>query len=389
MSDDAKPRPVRASADMAGQPTEQTLSRVVLMGMNSATKQLQPLTIDPETGSFAISAGVSAVTATAPITSSGGSAPVIALTAGTNAQMLISNGTAYSSQTISGDITTTNAGVVAIGANKITDAMLRQGVARSVIGRSADSTGNVADISLATNGKFLGSRASAIGAFYPTQRLSKSTAYPLTQDDYGALVDCDTTSAGFTVTLPAPGTVGAGWWCALRKTIATNVLTIARNASETINGASASNTLNSQYSYITLMCDGTNWAILAVNDWLTVIQTSVVNLSNGIFVNCTSLSVPPGEWDMTGIFVFNINGSTSSGVSAAAISTNSGNTTTDHVFPDNYADVAFPPATNAFISIPNYRLVLTSTTTVYHKGNMTFSAGTPQIRGRLSARRVG
>jgi len=58
--------------------------------------------------------GVSSVGATAPLASSGGATPTISLTAGSNAQVLISNGTAYSSQTVSGDATVTNAGVVTV-----------------------------------------------------------------------------------------------------------------------------------------------------------------------------------------------------------------------------------------------------------------------------------
>lgn len=48
---------------------------------------------------------------------------------------------------LSGDITMDADGVTAIGANKVTDGMLRQSGALSLIGRSANSTGNVADIS--------------------------------------------------------------------------------------------------------------------------------------------------------------------------------------------------------------------------------------------------
>jgi hypothetical protein len=48
------------------------------------------------------------------LASSGGATPTISLTAGSNAQVLISNGTAYSSQTVSGDATVTNAGVVTV-----------------------------------------------------------------------------------------------------------------------------------------------------------------------------------------------------------------------------------------------------------------------------------
>ncbi|OYU91876.1 MAG: hypothetical protein CFE29_03230 [Bradyrhizobiaceae bacterium PARB1] len=49
---------------------------------------------------------------------------------------------------LTGDVTTPAGGVATtIGANKVLDGMLRQGGALSLIGRSADTTGNVADIS--------------------------------------------------------------------------------------------------------------------------------------------------------------------------------------------------------------------------------------------------
>lgn len=53
---------------------------------------------------------------------------------------------------ISGDITINNTGVAAIGANKVTNAQLRQSTGNSIIGRSSNTTGNVADIVATTDG---------------------------------------------------------------------------------------------------------------------------------------------------------------------------------------------------------------------------------------------
>lgn len=65
----------------------------------------------------------------------------------TNGQLLIGQTAADPAPTtISGDITISAAGVTAIGANKVTSAMIRQGVARSVIGVTGNATANVADI---------------------------------------------------------------------------------------------------------------------------------------------------------------------------------------------------------------------------------------------------
>ena len=277
-----------------------------------------------------------------------------------------------------------------IGANTVTDAMLRQGAARTVIGRSANSTGNVADISLATDGKFLGSRASAIGAFYPTQRLSKSTTYQLVQDDFGALVDCDTTSAGFTVTLPAPGTVGAGWWCTIRKTNSStaNVVTIARNASETINGASASNTLTTQYGYLTILCDGTNWAVVGVNDYLSATGSGNVPATT-TYGDVASIAIPPGEWDLTVLLHTTASGSTATSIQTG-ISTTSGNSGAGLSVGDSLiGNIAASSTYDSFVTIPNFRILLTSSTTYYQKIRGLFSAGTPTYVGKFTARRVG
>ena len=66
----------------------------------------------------------------------------------TSAQIIVGNASNIAAAvSMSGDITITNAGVTAIGTNKVTNAMIRQSAARSVIGRATSSTGNVADIS--------------------------------------------------------------------------------------------------------------------------------------------------------------------------------------------------------------------------------------------------
>lgn len=72
------------------------------------------------------------------------------------------------------------------------------------------------------------------------------------------VVYVDTTSASVTLTLPAPGSVGAGGMLRIIKKVAANSLIINPNVSETINGA-ASKTITAAYTIVTLFCDGTNW----------------------------------------------------------------------------------------------------------------------------------
>jgi hypothetical protein len=53
--------------------------------------------------------------------------------------------------TASGDITNDNAGVFAIGVNKVSNTMLRQSSGLSVIGTTSSTTANVADITAGTD----------------------------------------------------------------------------------------------------------------------------------------------------------------------------------------------------------------------------------------------
>lgn len=74
-----------------------------------------------------------------------------------------SAGNVPTSVPMSGDVTILNTGATAIGANKVLDSMLRQSAGLSVIGRSANTTGNVADITAGTDGFVLRRSGTALG----------------------------------------------------------------------------------------------------------------------------------------------------------------------------------------------------------------------------------
>ena len=73
-------------------------------------------------------------------------------TTATAGNLLIGSGTTWATNPVSGDITLSSAGVSVIGANKVTNAQLRQSAGNSIIGRSSNTVGNVADIVAATDG---------------------------------------------------------------------------------------------------------------------------------------------------------------------------------------------------------------------------------------------
>lgn len=103
----------------------------------------------------------------------------------------------------------------------------------------------------------------------------------------------------------------------------------------------------------------------------------------------TSLSLTAGDWDVTAVAEFRDNGATIAGVSEMGIGTASGNSGTGLVGGSNAVGIAAFGATTWWgASVPSFRVSLSATTTYYLKLFLTYSAGTPQYRCRLSARRV-
>lgn len=97
--------------------------------------------------------------------------------------------------------------------------------------------------------------------------VAKSGAYAITINDY--LISTDTTSGAFTVTLPAPGTVGAGATYIIYDATnqwGTHNLTVARNASESINGSASNLTLSTAGQRCVIWTNGTNWFTMKTTD---------------------------------------------------------------------------------------------------------------------------
>lgn len=67
-------------------------------------------------------------------------------TTATSGNILVANGTQWNSTAASGAFTFDETGIATLGNNVVTDAVIRQSSAVSVIGRSANTVGNVADI---------------------------------------------------------------------------------------------------------------------------------------------------------------------------------------------------------------------------------------------------
>lgn len=139
-------------------------------------------------------------------------------------QYLISDGTDLACQTISGDITSTNAGVTTIGANKVTSAKILDGeivnadinaAAAIALTKFADAAGDAYFItSTGTDGHtqvaisgMLGITNAGVAS--PTTE-DTTTENVLTASECGKTVFLNNAATEFDTTLPAEGTVSAG-----------------------------------------------------------------------------------------------------------------------------------------------------------------------------------
>lgn len=114
--------------------------------------------------------------------------------------------------------------------------------------------------------------------------------------------------------------------------------------------------------------------------------------TSGQYANLASISLTAGDYDVDGLTSVDANAAVITGASYnAAISINSGNTTTDQVLGDNQVGGNLTSATSGLsrgVNISGYQINVSSTTTVYLKTQITYTGATPLVSGRISARRM-
>jgi hypothetical protein len=117
-----------------------------------------------------------------------------------------------------------------------------------------------------------------------------------------------------------------------------------------------------------------------------IAQGSAVSLSNTVAKNITSINLTAGIWDVS--CLLNSAAQTCTGTQfIGGISTTTGTLGT---FGDSVSAGPTTSATTAVnLTVPAWRITLSSTTTVYLVAQANFTAGTHTTFGRLSATRVG
>jgi len=112
--------------------------------------------------------------------------------------------------------------------------------------------------------------------------------------------------------------------------------------------------------------------------------------TSGHWADLTSISLTAGDWDVTGIFFFNNQGTTTTEIDYG-ISTTTGDSSTGLTIGSNYQLACLPVGTavqRTSGTIAAYRISISSTTIMYAKYFATYSGTTPTATCRLSARRV-
>jgi hypothetical protein len=124
-----------------------------------------------------------------------------------------------------------------------------------------DSSGHFVRLGIGATGQVL-TVASGLPAWgqgiFATSTKTGST-YTITATD--TVIIADATSNNVTITLPAASGVPGYRFYVKRKDGTANTVTIARSASDTIDGAT-SQTLDAQYTSATVVSDGSNWYII-------------------------------------------------------------------------------------------------------------------------------
>jgi hypothetical protein len=114
---------------------------------------------------------------------------------------------------------------------------------------------------------------------------------------------------------------------------------------------------------------------------------SAVSLSNNVTANITSITLTPGDWDITGAVTFS--GSLTGTVLAMGIDTTTANLPSSTLIPQRRIDTPTMPTSSSSmtISVPRYRVSISSSTTYYLVAVAVYSGGSALGNGLLSARR--
>lgn len=177
----------------------------------------------------------------------------------------------------------------------------------------------------------------------------------------------------------------------------TNANAIAGAGTVSIQGCAYSNTgqnvgtttlsnVGALKGFVNSAASGPTTGMLGEQIRATVASGSAISLSNNTAANVTSINLTAGVWDVSCVCVVTTTGTAT--VQECSISTTSATTGTSG---DNtvFLNGSFVSASSNTLTIPSFRINLSTTTTVFLVAVALFSTGAGTSYGRISGTRVG
>ncbi len=243
-----------------------------------------------------------------------------------------------------------------------------------------------------TVGQRLKSNGVAAPSFGWNSTTAKNANYTITDTDGFDVILVTTGSGGdVTITLPTAAD-NTGRIITVKKVDSgTSGMVLDGEGSETIDGGLNTSAV-AQYGYITVVCNGTGWNVLAANDYR---ESLVSNIGTAVgttaqYKDAGSITLPPGEWDLS-LFVYLDPNNAVITEFAAGIGLTTGNDAGGLVTANNFGwnSVLTGSQSRSHMTVPPWRTAITANTTYYGKIIANYTGNVPVYGSRLSARRTG
>ena len=233
-----------------------------------------------------------------------------------------------------------------------------------------------------------------------------SAGYTILDGDGYDVVSVTTSTTNRTVDLPTAADNSGRLITINKADSGSGYVIVDGEGSETINGKTTI-TLGKQYSYITVLCDGTEWFVVdfgfpgeIIDAASSAFDISTAGYASNEWAQMTgnSAALWAGVWQISGAFLWDDSGSTAeqvtlqwSGANGANTSSNPGaaSTTSGSVF---YLlnDFGATEIEDHYAAMPTIMVSPTSDTTYYLVPRVVFSvAGSGTVTTEITARRVG
>ena len=213
----------------------------------------------------------------------------------------------------------------------------------------------------------------------------------------GDRVQADTASGPVTITLPTAPLDHTMVAVTHLVQGGANVVTVACGGADTIFILNQPTSIFLPYQGQTVVLEyqsaGGIWYIVGsdsntrnTGDYLTAsAPNTTVSLASGVVANVTSISVPPGDWDISGLGQFALAAATVVNFLAAISTTNNTLSTPSNV---SWSGIATQTANSNLVTAVN-RFSLTVTTTIYLNVLCNFTAGTVTAGGIIRRGGIG